>query len=422
MGWPGLDNDQLKEDKKDHVKGCFDYSLENSSITKAGDKIFPKRIVGFALILADSFITEMKKLLFGFCMISFVAQGQINDWFIPTLDSVFNSFFKPGEPGGAVLIARGNHVIYQKGFGIADVNTKETISTKTLFNIGSVSKTFVAYGILDLVQKNKLSLENDLSTYFPDFKNPAIAQEVKLYHLLTHTSGLPDSRKVKEEHDFYLTAKDEENWAPIKQTDSLEFEPGTRYKYSNPAFNGLAIIIEKVTGRKWQEYIIKHIFKPSGMKVSTITDGPHPRTGVSHGYVLNDKNEFEEMDYGEEATFAAAGNGGVWSNVEELWQYEKAIRKNLFLNREWIDISRIVYPFPEWKDGVPSRLGLSWFITKEAGLEMIGHTGSQGGFVSDYLWVPDKNIFYVLLCNFPKPIKEIRGKLFESLQKVNWLE
>ena len=376
----------------------------------------------FALILTNSFFTCMKKLLFVFCMTSLTAKAQVHDWFIPTLDSIFNSFFKPGEPGGAVLIAQGDKVFYRKGVGIADINTKEPINTKTLFNIGSISKTFVAYGILDLVQKKKLSLEDDLAMYFPDFKNPGIAQKVKLYHLLTHTSGLPDSRKVEEEHDFYLSAKDEGNWAPIKQTDSLEFEPGSRYKYSNPAFNGLALIIEKVTGKKWQEYISKKIFRPAGMKRSTITDGAHPKTGVSHGYVLNTKNEFEELDYGEEPTFAASGNGGVWSSVDELWLYEKAIRKNLFLTKEWIDISRIVYPFPEWKDATPSRLGLSWFITKEMGLSMIGHTGSQGGFISDYLWLPEKNIFYVLLCNFPKPIKDIRAKIFESLQKVNWLQ
>jgi CubicO group peptidase (beta-lactamase class C family) len=164
------------------------------------------------------------------------------------------------------------------------------------------------------------------------------------------------------------------------------------------------------------------IFKPSKMKTSTITDGPHPERGVSHGYVLTGKNKFEEMDYGEEPTFAAAGNGGVWSSAEELWLYEKAIQANKFLNKEWIDMSRAVYPFPEWKDTVASRLGLSWFITKEMELDMTGHTGSQGGFISDYLWLPEKKIFYVLLCNYPKPIKDIRARLFEALEKFNWLQ
>jgi CubicO group peptidase (beta-lactamase class C family) len=158
------------------------------------------------------------------------------------------------------------------------------------------------------------------------------------------------------------------------------------------------------------------------MKTSTITDGPHPETGVSHGYVLNAKNEWEELDYGEEPTFAAAGNGGVWSSVEELWLYEKAIQSNRLLDKKWTDISRTIYPFSSWVDTIPSRLGLSWFITKESGMDMIGHTGSQGGFISDYLWLPEKKIFYVLLCNFPKPIKEIRTGLFAALEKQNWLQ
>jgi CubicO group peptidase (beta-lactamase class C family) len=363
----------------------------------------------------------MKQIFFIFCMKGIIANAQRSS-VGQSIDSVFNSFFKPGEPGGAVLIAKNDKVFYQKGFGIADINTKELITTKTLFNLGSISKTFVAYGILKLAEEGKLSLNDDLYKYFPDFKNLVIAKQVMIHHLLTHTSGLPDNRKVKEEHDFYLTAKDEENFAPLKQTESLEFEPGTQYKYSNPAFNGLALIIEKVTGKKWQQYIEEMIFKPSGMKKSTITDGAHPERGVSHGYVLNRKNQFEEMDYGEEPTFAAAGNGGVWSSAEELWLYEKAIQKNKFLNKKWTDLSRTVYYFPEWKDTAASRLGLSWFITKEMELNMIGHTGSQGGFISDYLWLPEKKIFYVLLCNFPKPTKEIRTKLFEVLQKADWLQ
>jgi CubicO group peptidase (beta-lactamase class C family) len=333
------------------------------------------------------------------------------------LDALFASYFKPGEPGGAVLIVKNDSIIYQKGFGIADINTKEPITTKTLFNIGSISKPFVSFGILKLAGEGKLSLEDNIYKYFPDFRNKAIAQKVRLLHLLTHTSGLPDSRKVKEEHDFYLTAKDEENWAPVKQTDTLEFEPGTRYKYSNPAFNGLALIIEKVSGRKWQDYIAGLIFKPAGMNTSTITDGPHPASGVSHAYVRNGKNQFEELDYGEEPTFAAAGNGGVWSSVEELWKYEQAIQKHVFLNKEWTGKARSIYPFSNWKDSMPSRLGLSWFLVNDNNMDMIGHTGSQGGFISDYCWWPEEKIFYVLLCNVPVPIKDIRMKMMEIISK-----
>ena len=213
--------------------------------------------------------------------------AQVDASVTSSLDSMFGHFFKENEPGGAVLIARNNQIIYEKGFGIADVNTQDHITPKTLFNLGSISKTMVAYGILKLAAEKKLSLNDDLFKYFSDFKDPAIAKQVKLYHLLTHTSGLPDSRKIDEEREFYLTAKDEENFAPLKQADLLEFVPGTSYKYSNPAFNGLALIIEKAGAQKWQSYIAKNIFEPAGMRSSTITDGAHPVSGVSHGYVMN---------------------------------------------------------------------------------------------------------------------------------------
>jgi CubicO group peptidase (beta-lactamase class C family) len=350
-----------------------------------------------------------------------MANAQTPNATIIALDSLFGSFFRAGEPGGAVLLVKDNNVIYKKGFGVADINTKEPVTTNTLFNLGSISKTIVAYGVLKLAEEGKLSIDDNLYKYFPDFKDATIAKQIKIYHLLTHTSGLPDSRRVKEERSFYLTAKDEENFAPIKQTTKLEFEPGTKYTYSNPAFNGLALIIEKVSGKKWQQYINDEVFKPSGMINSTITDGPHPEQGVSHGYVAGNKNGFEELDYGEEPTFAAAGNGGVWSSAEELWLYEQAIQKNKFLSEKLIGLSRAIYPLREWKDGAPSRLGLSWFITTESGQDMIGHTGSQGGFISDYLWLPGKKIFYVLLCNYPKPIGEIRAKLFDVLERYDWL-
>jgi CubicO group peptidase (beta-lactamase class C family) len=333
------------------------------------------------------------------------------------LDSIFSKWFSPAEPGGAVMIVKDGEVIYKKGFGIADIRTKEPITPSTLFNVGSITKTFVAYGILKLAEEGKLSLDDDLYKWFPDFKNAEVAKKVKLYHLLTHSSGIPDSRKVSEQKEFYLYAKDEENFAPLKQTDTLLFVPGTHYRYSNPAFNGLALIIEKATGKKWQKYIEENIFVPCGMKSSTITDGPHPEKGVSHAYIKNEKGEFEELDYGEEPTFPAAGNGGVWSSVEELWKYETGIRENRFISEAAIKRSRTIYPLKSWADSIPQRLGLSWFITSEMDMQMIGHTGSQGGFISDYCWLPEKKMFYVLLCNIPKPIKDIRKEVILLLKQ-----
>ncbi|HXJ99446.1 MAG TPA: serine hydrolase domain-containing protein, partial [Gelidibacter sp.] len=239
------------------------------------------------------------------------------------LDAYFSSQMPADEPGGAILIMKGDSIIFSKGYGLADLKTKSKIDENTLFNIGSISKTFVSNAILMLQDEGKLSVEDNMSKYFNNFKNKEIAEKVKIKHLLTHTSGLVDNRQTKTDSLFYLTAKDVENWYPTTQAEHLNFEPGTRFEYSNPAYNALALIIEDVSGMPWQKYVADHIFTPSGMNTSTITDGPHPETGVSHAYIkINGK--WSEKDYGEEPTFAAAGNGGVWSSVNELAKYELA--------------------------------------------------------------------------------------------------
>src|SRR5690606_1458398 len=160
------------------------------------------------------------------------------------------------------------------------------IDENTIFNTGSISKTFVSNGVLMLEEANLLSLEDSLYQYFEDFDQDDIAKKVKIKHLLSHTSGFPDSRKVDENFEFYLTAKDEENFQPIKHTEALNFEPGKEFDYSNPAFNGLALIIEKITMQKWQSFIHDKIFMPSGMTHSKITDGAYPNHGVAHAYTF----------------------------------------------------------------------------------------------------------------------------------------
>lgn len=328
------------------------------------------------------------------------------------------------NPVARFLIMKNDGVIFSKGYGLADIQSKEVITPKTLFNLGSISKTFVANAILILQEQGKLSVEDSIFKYFPNFKNKAIAQKIKIKHLLTHSSGLPDNRQVNKDTVFYLTAKDAENWFPVTQTDTLVFDSGSRYEYSNPAFNGLALIVEKVSGMKWQQFIAENIFKPSNMMTSTITDGPHPAKDVAHAYVLN-HGQWSEDGYGEEPTFAAAGNGGVWSSVEELANYERALNTSKFLKAETIEDSRSIKKFSNWNEATPPFVGWSWFITQQDSLTLVGHSGSQGGFLSNYVIVPQKEIFFVILCNAPREEYEMRKTtlyVLDALKKYNWLD
>lgn len=339
-----------------------------------------------------------------------------------SLDTYFSNQMPANEPGGAVLIMKGDSIIFSKGYGLADLELKINIDANTLFNVGSISKTFVSNAILMLQDEGKLSVEDNMAKYFPDFKNIEIAEKVKIKHLITHTSGLVDNRQTKTDSLFYLTAKDAENWYPTTQAEDLNFEPGTRYDYSNPAYNALALIIEQVSGMKWQDYIADKIFIPSGMKTSTITDGPHPETGVSHAYI-NRNGNWLEKDYGEEPTFAAAGNGGVWSSVNELAKYELALQDHKFTSDSILQDSRTIKPWPNWEDEIPPFIGWSWFIEKTSdGLKTVGHTGSQGGFLCNYVTVPEKDITFIILCNTPRDVDGFTEFISEWLIKNSWLE
>ncbi|MBL7849762.1 MAG: beta-lactamase family protein [Cyclobacteriaceae bacterium] len=342
--------------------------------------------------------------------------------FSAELDEFIAGQVEPNGPGGAVLVMKDTSVVLAKGYGLADLASGEKITPQTLFNLGSISKTFVAYGILILQAEGKLSVNDSLEKYFPEFKNKEIARRVRIKHLLTHTSGLPDNRQVNRDTVFYLTANDAQNWHPVTQTDTLVFEPGTQYEYSNPAFNGLALIIEQVSGMKWQAFIAQRIFQPSGMISSTITDGAHPTSGVAHGYTRIG-GKWREDDFGEEPTFCAAGNGGVWSSVEELARYELALRKATFLDGATIDSSAIVKKFPQWTSPEPPFIGWSWFIDRTPdGHKVICHTGHQGGFAAYYISVPSQGILAVVLYNAPYDVYAFRERLFMLLASHGWLE
>lgn len=330
------------------------------------------------------------------------------------IDSLFSAITRTDEPGGAVLVAIGDKVIFSKGYGIEDIHTKKPITVNSIFNTGSVSKTFVSNAILVLEQRKQLSLEDPLSKYFPGFKHKEIADKVKIRHLLSHVSGLPDNRQVDKNPVFYLTADDAQNFAPIQQTDTLVFEPGERYQYSNPAFNALALIIEKLSGGKWQDFVRKEIFAKAGMTESDITDGAHPETGVVHAY-SKVKGKFKELDYGEEPTFCAAGNGGIWCSVTDLHKYFLALNKAAFLNKEILANSMEIKTFTNWKSDKAAANGYSWFITTSAnGLLRVGHTGSQGGFRADFEMVPEKNLLVCMLFNTPYAV----GYLTKEIEKI----
>lgn len=341
--------------------------------------------------------------------------------FIAALDAYYAGMVQPDAPGAAVLVMKNDRVVFARGYGVSDIKTQAKVTTKTLFNLGSISKTFVASAILILQARHQLSVADTLDKYF-EFKHPEIARRITIAHLLTHTSGLPDNRDVMHHQEQFLTAKDAENWQPETQVDALTFEPGSQFEYSNPAFNGLALIVEKVSGVKWQQFVHDNIFVPANMATSTITDGPQPDHGVAHGYEER-RWDWTEADYGEVPTFAAAGNGGVWSSVDELASYERAMERHAFLDTQALADARTIKTFPAWTSKEPPQLGWSWWIVDAPGQpRMIGHTGSQGGFSANYQTIPDKKVLFIVLTAAEHEMHFYGYEIMRQLARANWLD
>ena len=333
--------------------------------------------------------------------------------FAKELDAELSKVYRADEPGVAVLVARlDGSVVFKKGYGLADTKTRQPFTTTTVSNTGSISKTFVAYAVLKLVEQGKLKLEDPLSKFFTDFETPAVADQVTISHMLSHTSGLPDNRNVAANREHFLTAKDEENFAPLKKSEKLNFHPGERFEYSNPAFNGLALIVQSLSKTRWQTFVEREIFRPSGMRHSLITDGPFPSAGVAHAY---DKvgEDWKENDYGEFPTFAASGNGGVWCSVEDLLLYELAIQNHTFLRKDLIELSRTAFEPKNWKADARPAVGYSWFI----GDGLVYHSGSQGAFRAWHEVYSDKNLVVVWLGNSGQHAMATRNILNSLLKK-----
>ncbi len=357
-----------------------------------------------------------------FCLMTFSCKSNTSDteFVKEKSDSLLTSLYPSGEPGAALLILKGDTVIIEKGYGVANMESKELIDFNTFFNIASVSKQFSAIAILMLEQDGKLSLEDNLKKWFPEFESP-LMEKITLKHLLSHTSGIPDSRDRKD-RNFVLTANDTQSYAYIGRLKELNFEPGSEYEYMNPTFQLLYTIIERASGIGFDRFMKSRIFEPSGMVNTTYFEKEKKIPNMAHGYrYKEDDKVFEEYDYGEESFFATKADGGIYTSVREFVLWEKAIRNNILISNEIKEVAH--KPKVEVKEIPNTFYGYGWFIEEKPGLPVkVYHTGNNGGFQIFAGRFPDKNILYLIFANRDdKNREEIVSKLDDIFKKAGWL-
>lgn len=323
------------------------------------------------------------------------------------LDAIFNSLCQTGQFSGNVLIAHNGKPIYEKSFGFTDQTTREPLNADTMFLLGSVSKQFTAAGIVKLKLAGKLSYEDELVKYLPELPYPGVT----IRKMLNHTSGLPDYLPLMEEHwDKTKYATNPDMIAILaRYHPALLFPPGQKYLYSNTGYALLAVIIEKVSGRPFPEFMEDQVFKPLGMTRTTVyTRRARPRvlSNYALGYVL--KADTKEMVLPDADPTVKPllwedgiyGEDGVNTTATDLLKWDQAVYGRTFL------------PAPEWAEvlapGKPaegnSDYGFGWHILDlESGGKAVYHSGGWPGYIAYNEQHLDRNDTIIILRNLYAP-------------------
>ena len=341
------------------------------------------------------------------------------------LDRILKPIFPANEPGAAILVLQGNNILFDKGYGLARLEQdsltrrkigflqslaknnfpeSDFIDGNTHFNIASVSKQFTAVAVLQLVQEGKISLEDPVSQYFPEFESK-IWDEIHIKHLLSHSSGIPDVRAdilTREERVF---GDEDLSVEYMKTLDHRNFAPGTAYEYINPTYTLMGFLVERVSGEPFTEYVQKHIFSPAGMDNTYYFDRDNQRPDAAHGYVYD--NGWQEYDFGEETFFATRPDGGIYTTTHEFVKWETALREGKVLDPDLLvqamtEHTQVSYsPWSDYQNRPNTWYGYGWFI--EPALEdaprRVYHTGDNGGFMIMAARYPEQDLLILIFAN-----------------------
>lgn len=285
---------------------------------------------------------------------------------------------------GVVLIAKSRKPIFVKAYGLSDKSSGRPNRIETKFNLASMNKMFTSIAIAQLAERGKLSFNDPVSKFFPDFPNKHAAERITIHHLLTHTSGLADYFDKKE----YQSAKQEaggqlkrpKDYFPFFASDPLAFEPGEKWEYSNAGFNVLGAIIEQVSGQSYLDYVTEHIFKPAGMN----------NTDPSAG----------------------SAAGGALSTVGDLLKFDKVFRNYKILSKRYTAI--ILTPKVDTAWG--TKYGYGFGSERVNGKRIVGHGGDSIGISTEFDMYLDQGYTVIVLSNYDTPAAaNISGKLRELI-------
>jgi CubicO group peptidase (beta-lactamase class C family) len=340
-------------------------------------------------------------LLLIFIASAFILRAQQNDSITQKLDEYLfsaNNFYKFN---GSALIAQHGKILLQKSYGYKNFAKHVLNDNNTIYQIGSITKQFTATVILKLQEEGQLSVKDELSKYFPEFK---YAGKITLENLLAHTSGIYNYTNDIGAEDSAVVCN------PINKklvTDIIfkhktAFKPGTQFQYSNSNFYLLGLIIEKVTGKSYEQNVRDIIFTPLQMQHSLFDFKHSPATNIATGYqTINDTCQIEASAWRWDSTVSYAA-GAIFSTTGDMYKWAKAIANKEILSAE------------SWEAALTPQLehyGYGWYVDSLYGHKTIAHGGGLPGFVAYLSYYPGEDITIILLNN--------HGWFGEGLETIN---
>ena len=329
---------------------------------------------------------------------------EIKNQIIENLDKVLKEYMgKNYIPGLAVGVVYDNEVIYTKGFGVKNIETEEPINEYSLFHMASVSKTFVATGIMQLVEQGKIKLDSNLIEYLPYFElKDERYKKITIRQMLNHISGMPDV----DDYEWDKPQYDEgalERFVRSVKGDSLLWEPGEKFAYSNNAFEILGDVIAKVSGVSFEDYMKENILNVLHMKESNFLKPLLSKELLTTPHVLDFKNGCrvsEVFPYNR----AHGPSSTLCSNVVEMCNYAIAnMNEGIFEESKILDSQSYSELWREQAStgwgGYASEIGLAWFLGEYKGVKVKSHSGGDTGFRSNLVLFPEIGAAVVMMIN-----------------------
>ncbi|WP_281540754.1 serine hydrolase [Maribacter aestuarii] len=306
-------------------------------------------------------------------------------------DDLITKQYKPEDPGITALVYKNGETLYRKAFGMANLELGVKMTPEHVFELGSITKQFTAVSILMLMEQGKLSLEDEITKFLPDY--PTNGQRITVHHLLNHTSGIKSYTNMGDLISFARIDR-----TPIEIIDyfknaPMDFNPGEKWNYNNSGYILLGFIIEKVSGQSYADFIQEHIYEPLGMKNSFYGSKTKLIPKRASGYQPSEEG-FRNADFISMTLPYAAGS--LMSNVDDMLRWHKAIHNNELIKES---SKKLAFTNTFLNNGKKTNYGYGWQIDEIQDLPSIEHGGGIFGYVTHGVYAPDENVYVILLTN-----------------------